>query len=367
VPVDYLSEQSTQASFVQKFLLLPVLAWRLNRYLRRSGSSVVMSHLFRANYVNVLAVLLFRSPHRTILVNHTRPGRLASEGLSGKVNLALFRWLYPRADTVASVSTAAAAECAEMAGYGSEKTAVLYNPVDTSRAAAIAAAAAFTGTAPSTAIGAGVVPAGDRGPFIVAVGRLIGLKRFGDLIGAFSKVAVEYPSLRLRIVGEGPARSSLEDRVRSLGLECRVDFRGRREDPFTEIAGARALVSASETEGFGMTLVEALALGVPVISSDCPYGPREILAPDTDSRTLLPCPGDPSSGIILENAAFGILFPVGSVESLTEALRRLLDDGELARRYAQRGPDRAADFDIQRVAEAYEALLFNSTSTGGSR
>lgn len=360
VPVEYLSNQRTSASFITKFLLLPILALRLRGYLRRHDCSVVMSHLFRANYVNVLASLLFRSPHRTILVNHTRPLRLASEGFSGRVNLALFRWLYPRSDTVASVSSAAAAECAELAGYGSEKTAVLYNPVDTKRAArTLGRFGANGGTTRARDPG----EKGDPVPFIVAVGRLVPLKRFDDLIAAFARIADAYPTVGLRIVGDGPARPSLERQVQSLGLGLRVDFRGRREDPFAEMVGARALVSASETEGFGMTLVEALALGVPVVSSDCPYGPREILAPETDPRTLLPSPGGGVSGILLETAPFGILFPVGSVDSLAAALVRVLDDQELALRYARGGPTRAADFDIQRVADAYEGLLFQ----GGSR
>ncbi len=396
-PVDYLSNQKSNASVLIKFLLLPVLALRLRRYLRQRGSSVVMSHLFRANYVNVMAALLFRSPHRTILVNHTRPARLASEGLSGRINLILFRWLYPRADLVASVSSAAASECAELAGYGAEKTAVLYNPVDTNQAAStlqrFRVSGAFDGTVARdpgvTGVGEPTVTATPTGianpmvkstgssgvtgaldgpmdspsPFIVAVGRLIPLKRFNDLILAFARIADSYPRLRLRIVGDGPERFGLEEQVQSLALEDRVDFRGLRRDPFAEMAGATVLVSASETEGFGMTLVEALALGVPVISSDCPYGPREILAPDTDPRRLLPSPGGAVSGILLETAAYGILFPVGSVESLAEALRRLLDDGELAQGYALRGPGRAKDFDIQRVADAYEGLLFQ----GGSR
>lgn len=184
------------------------------------------------------------------------------------------------------------------------------------------------------------------------MGRLVELKRFQDLIDAFSRVAPDFPVLELRIVGDGPCRRALEMRATESGSRGRISFLGMLPDPFLAVAGCQAFVSTSETEGFGMAIVEALAVGVPVIASDCAFGPREILAPATDPVCLLP------QGPGIERAPFGILYPVGSVDALERALRQVLRNSELRAELARKGPQRAADFSIERSTAAYEKLLF---------
>lgn len=240
---------------------------------------------------------------------------------------------------MASVSRASAAECAAFVRIPEARSIVLYNPVDC--AAAVAAAAQSRPR-----------------PAVVALGRLVALKRFGDLVEAFARLAPDYPELELDIVGEGPERSRLEAQAAASGAAGRIRFPGRVADPFPALAGARVFVSASEVEGFGIAIVEALAAGLPVVASDCAYGPREILAPRSDPTRLL----ERAQGY--EAADYGLLYPVGSVESLEAALRRVLDDASLASALAAGGPSRAADFDIERAADAYEALLYPSAGGG---
>ena len=346
-PAVELSSLGSGGSAALKLAALPFLARTLAAYMLREGAGTVMSHLFRANFVNVMARDLGGFAHRAaqsatyraILVNHTRVSRLAGEGLSGRVNAALTRRLYPRADLVASVSRASAAECAAFVRIPEARSIVLYNPVDC--AAAVAAAAQSRPR-----------------PAVVALGRLVALKRFGDLVEAFARLAPDYPELELDIVGEGPERSRLEAQAAASGAAGRIRFPGRVADPFPALAGARVFVSASEVEGFGIAIVEALAAGLPVVASDCAYGPREILAPRSDPTRLL----ERAQGY--EAADYGLLYPVGSVESLEAALRRVLDDASLASALAAGGPSRAADFDIERAADAYEALLYPSAGGG---
>ena len=332
--VEYLSGMVTSSRSVFKLFALPVLAARLASYVRREGVGAVMSHLFRANFVNVLAGTLFRSRHRSILVNHTRVSRLASEGIQGRISMILCTRLYPRADIVASVSLGAAMECARILALPVEKSIILYDPIDTR------AASPSGGTAPEPTHA------------IITVGRLVRLKRFCDIIEAFNRIASEYPDLELRIVGDGPERSTLERLAGASEASRRIHFLGRLSNPLPAVAGCAVYVSASETEGFGMAIVEALAAGVPVVASDCAYGPREILAPATDPESLL----EGHAGI--EIAPYGILFPVGSVEALTNALRRILGDPVLQADLAKKGPLRAADFSVERSTAAYERLLF---------
>lgn len=101
-----------------------------------------------------------------------------------------------------------------------------------------------------------------------------------------------------------------------------------------------------------MAIVEALAAGVPVVASDCPYGPREILSSRTDPVDLL---GQDSP---IELAPFGLLYPVGNVRMLEKALRQVLSDEALREDLSRTGRTRAADFSIERSTSAYEKLLF---------
>ena len=324
---------SSSTSPAIKLCALPILASRLARYVARERVPVVMSHLFRANFVNILSRVLSRSRHRTILVNHTRVSRLSTEGLQGRINWTLCRRLYPKADLVASVSAGATDECSRLLSLPQEKAVTLYDAIDV---AASTAAAASTGPADA----------------IVAVGRLVRLKRFCDIIDAFDRIAADYPGLELRIVGEGPERAQLERRASACEASNRIRFLGHRADPMPDVAGCRVFVSASETEGFGMAIVEALAARVPVVASDCAFGPREILSPSTDPTRLL------DGGAGMEIAPYGILFSVGSVDALEGGLRRVLGDPVLRAHLADRGPQRASDFSTERASAAYERLLF---------
>lgn len=337
VPVEvfYLSRMPSFANGIVKLLALPFLAMRLSGYIARHHVDVVMSHLFRANAVNILATVLLRSRHRTVAVNHTRLSRLQEEGFQGRISWSLCRWLYPKADIVANVSAGAAAESARLLALPADRCIVLHDPINT-RAAARAARAALPAEA------------------VVGIGRLVDLKRYQDLIDAFARVAPDFPGLELRLVGDGPCRKALERRTSESGVGERTRFLGTLTDPFSALAGCKAFVSTSGTEGFGMAIVEALASGVPVIASDCAYGPREILSPSSDSAHLL----EPGSG--MELAPYGILYPVGSVRALEDALRALLGDSVLSADLSRKGPLRAADFAIEKSAAAYERLLFLS-------
>jgi glycosyltransferase involved in cell wall biosynthesis len=331
IPVSYLSNLTTSSGVLLKFAALPFLALRLSSHLRQLGVHAVMSHLFRANFVNVLARVLAGSRHKAVLVNHTRISRLRDEGIQGRITWTLSRLLYIRADVVASVSTGAAAECARLLGLPAGKAITLYDPIDTSGPARQEREAARV---------------------IAAVGRLVALKRFEDILDAFSAIKGAFPGLLLKIIGDGPARGGLEQRAAALGISDQVHFLGELAAPAQELAASDVFVSTSAVEGFGMAIVEAMAAGVPVIAADCAYGPREILSPFTDSTVLL------QGGSEIEIAPNGILYPVGSVKALQKALQCILTDGALRKELGQKGPARAAAFSVPRSVSAYEKLLF---------
>jgi glycosyltransferase involved in cell wall biosynthesis len=166
-------------------------------------------------------------------------------------------------------------------------------------------------------------------PVLLAAGRLVEQKGYGDLLRAVSVLVRSRPA-RLLILGEGPLRGSLEGRVHELGLEGAVGFLGFRPNPYPWMAQASVFVQASLFEGFGVAILEALACGAPVVATDCPSGPSEIL----------------------RGGEFGILTPPGDPEALAAAIERILDDDPLRQSLRERGRERAKAFSIDRSADS---------------
>jgi glycosyltransferase involved in cell wall biosynthesis len=123
------------------------------------------------------------------------------------------------------------------------------------------------------------------GPYIIHVGSFISLKRHDLLLKAYAETAT---SARLVLMGEGPLKGDMQHLARKLGIADRVDFLPWQKNPFPFIKNARLLVLSSDSEGLPTVLVEALILGTPVVSTDCPYGPAEILTGELE-RFLVPC------------------------------------------------------------------------------
>jgi glycosyltransferase involved in cell wall biosynthesis len=236
------------------------------------------------------------------------------------------RATYPSADGLVCVSAGVAEDLRGYLDPPHGKLHVIYNPVlspqQFSRAPAVP---------PHPWLEPG------QPPLILGAGRLTRQKDFPTLIRAFALVTAQR-DCRLMILGEGQERSALESLAAGLGLGDRVALPGFVTDAMGYMSHARLFVLSSAWEGFGMVLVEAMAMGTPVVSTDCPSGPREIL----------------------RDGELGPLVPVAVPEALASAMRQVLDsppDRERLRR-------RAADFTSDRAAERYLRLMFPSEETG---
>jgi glycosyltransferase involved in cell wall biosynthesis len=169
-------------------------------------------------------------------------------------------------------------------------------------------------------------------PVVLGVGRLVPQKDFETLLRAFARVRAEMPA-RLLILGEGREHERLRELAAGLGLGADVDLPGFDPNPVSAMARAGTFVLSSAWEGFGNVVVEALATGCPVVSTDCPSGPGEIL----------------------DGGRFGRLVPVGDAEALAEALLATLrEPGDPDERRA-----RAAVFAVDVVAERYLEVLLD--------
>jgi glycosyltransferase involved in cell wall biosynthesis len=190
-----------------------------------------------------------------------------------------------------------------------------------------------------------LAPADLTGTWVLAAGRLTRIKRYDLLVRAFSQVVAARPDWRLRIYGTGDAtgneKQALRDLINERGLYNHVFLMGTADPLEAEwVKGSLAAVTSS-SESFGMTIVEAMRCGVPVIATDCPYGPGEII----------------------ENGVDGRLVPVGDEDAIAGALLELIQDDGLRRRTGQAARAASARFDPGPIAERYEAL-FTELSRG---
>ena len=177
-------------------------------------------------------------------------------------------------------------------------------------------------------------------PLIVACGRMHPQKDYPTLLSAFRLVRNRM-QCRLDVLGTGPLLEDLQKLTRSLGIENDVKFLGFQGKPERYMQRGRVFAISSRFEGFGNVIVEAMSLGVPVVSTDCPYGPGEVI---TDKCN-------------------GLLVPVGDVEALAKAIADVISDEELAKRLSVNGQLRAKDFEKEKIIPKYLGF-FNQILNG---
>ncbi len=264
----------------------------LTRYLRKQTPDVLLSALTRANLVAVIAAELARSDTRLVLSERNNLSTRISKGSDLRMHVVpkLIRLLYPQADAITAVSDGVAEDLAKTAGLPRGSITVIPNPSVT-----------------DTVLEKQTEPVDhpwfstDGPPIVLAVGSLTEQKDFPTLIRAFDRLRNGQP-MRLVILGEGPQRAEIEELVASLDLKSDVDLPGFVDNPFKYMAAADVFVLSSAWEGLPNVLIEAIACGTPVVATDCPSGPREIL----------------------EDGKHGPLIPVGDDKAMAAAIEQTL-------------------------------------------
>ncbi|TFG53002.1 MAG: glycosyltransferase [Gemmatimonadales bacterium] len=273
----------------------------LVRYLRTDQPKILLSAMDHTNLVALFARELARRDVPIVVTVHVDLlAAWSEEPLRGTARLMpwAMKRLYPRADAIVAVSHGAASSLCRILGVAPSRVQVIHNPIELPAPLQAEPAPAhkwFT----------------DPGvPLFLGVGRLVPQKDFTNLIRAFALLHRDRPA-RLLILGEGPQREPLDALIHSLGLESHAALAGFAADPGPYMRQAACVVLSSRFEGFGNVLVEAMACGTPVISTDCPSGPSEIL----------------------EGGRFGPLVPPGDPAALAGAmgaiLERRLEPGQL--------------------------------------
>ncbi|MFD0415427.1 glycosyltransferase [Streptomyces sp. NPDC127108] len=171
---------------------------------------------------------------------------------------------------------------------------------------------------------------------VVAAGRLVAVKRYDRLVAAFAKVSAEYPDWTLRLYGRGPDRARLRRQIDELGLYNQVLMMGPAAPIETEWAKGAVAAVSSDMESFGMTIVEAMHCGVPVVATDCPHGPAEIISDGED----------------------GLLVPLsGGVDAYADALKSLMKDADLRARLGAAARAKASTYVPSVIARRYLDLI----------
>lgn len=265
----------------------------LASYLRRERPRILVSSMSHANLVALWAAKLARQGTPVMVTVHNTMSQSTPEqgGVAGGLWPHLLRIFYPWASSVVAVSRGAADDLASTSGLPRGRVEVVYNPVITP---AVMAQARQELDHPWFGPG--------QPPVILGVGRLTRQKDFPTLVRAFAEVRKRRPA-RLIILGEGEDRPALEALVGELGLNGDVGLPGFRENAMAYMAGSSLFVLSSAWEGLPTVLIEALAAGTPVVSTDCPSGPREIL----------------------QDGRLGVLVPVGDPAALASAILERLD------------------------------------------
>lgn len=262
------------------------------------------------------------------------------------------KFILHRADYVVTVSEGVRQDLINNFGLTPEKTRTIYNSCDIAHINKVVAEdveyARLRNQLPEK--------------YISAMGSFRHPKGHWHLIRAFSAVAKKLPEHSLVILGDGTYRVKYETLIKKLGLEGRVIMPGFANPPFSVIAHSELFVFSSVFEGFGHSVIEAMACGIPVLSTDCDYGPREILAPGTDVQTkatdyelceygglLPPFGSDPidEGNVVLSEQE----------KKMADAIMDMLSNPELTQKYMNKGKEYVKQFDNNVYCENWVKLL----------
>ena len=296
----------------------------LIKYLKREQPVAMLSAMGHANIVAVWAKKLAGVKTKLVASEHSTLSKATkqAQNIRSRVMPLVMRFTYPKTDAVVAVSKGVADDLAQVIGLPRNHIKVIYNPVVDEK---LIQKASETLNHPWF----------DNGepPVILAVGRLTEPKDYPTLLRTFALLR-EQRSIRLIILGEGEKRSELETLASELGINDDIAMPGFVENPYKYMTNAAVFVLSSKREGLPTVLIEAMSCGCPVVSTDCPSGPIEIL----------------------ENGKYGALVPVGDEVQLAAAIMKAIDSTASANCIRSR----SMDFSVDIISKQYLKLLMGN-------
>lgn len=319
----YLENSNPFESGIFKILKLPFLAWK---YKKLNKSEVSLSFMNRPNYINVFAKI-FGMNSKVVISERAMPSLQHQSDIKGFLNKILIRWLYKKADIITANSYGNALDLKKY--FFCDDVQVINNLIDLDKIKKLSEEECIFRDEKFT---------------FITIGRLDSGKNHKLMIEAIKDL-----DAKLYIIGDGTLKLQLEKQIKRLNLSDKVILLGKQSNPYKYIAKADCFVFSSLHEGFPNVLLEALACGLPVISSDCKSGPREILSPNSDVNFQLK--------ENIELAEYGILTPVQNIEKFQEAMKLLINDKALRENYQKKAKKRSNDFNVSKIIKEYEEVL----------
>jgi glycosyltransferase involved in cell wall biosynthesis len=293
----------------------------LARFLRQRRPAAMRITNVRLARLALRARALARVPTRLVASVHNTYSVALREMDASKLQRRIAKWRrdYPRLDGIVAVSEGVRQDFARLTGIPIERITRIYNPVVTPELRRLAAEPVDHAWFSE-----------EGAPVIVSVGRLSVAKNFPLLIEAFTRLREQRPA-RLIIVGDGDLREEIAAFRERSSHTNDIDLVGHRDNPFPFLESADLFVLSSDWEGLPTVLIEALACGAPIVSTDCPSGPREIL----------------------EEGRYGRIVPTGDASALAQAMEQTLSDPP-ERTHQREGAER---FTVERSIDAYLDLF----------
>ncbi|WP_169304884.1 glycosyltransferase [Halorhabdus utahensis] len=312
---DQLDDSVKHASLDQSRVLTSIPYF--SQYLRKTQPDAVLSFMTHTNVAAILANEMAYQPAKIVVSEHTTISNREC-GRKDQLILSAAARLYPRANRVVAVSNGIASELQDDLGLKEELIQTIHNPVRRPDESDLQ-------SPPNPWFE-------DSGPVLLAVGRHEPQKDFSTLLHAVAKFKSDRVNTKLVLLSEGSETPNLKKLAANLGIEQSVSFEGYVSDPYPYFSAADLFVLSSRWEGFGNVIVEAMMVGTPVVATDCPVGPAEVLS----------------------DGEFGKLAPVGDPDGLAHAIRNELRNPTDTTKLRER----SKEFDPDRIAAIYKRVMF---------
>ena len=318
-----------------RFLKLPYISWKVYRYCKKNDINISVAFLYRPCYINALMKSLWGYKGHVIMCERTHQTTMqqSQSAIYRMFSKFMVMFSYKRADLVLANSYAMRTDLIENFKIKTPVR-VIYNPID------LSFIKTHVDEVPDFIF--------EKNCFhFINVGGFRKEKNHLLLIQAF--FILKNLPCKLLIVGSGVMEDELKQKVSDLGLADKIVFFGFDKNPFKYVSRSNCFVLSSDVEGFPNVLIEALACSIPVISTDCSSGPRELLAPATDlhHRAINN----------YEVGEYGILTPVNDVAALAAAMKKMYENAALRKQFSEKAPGRAQQFDVDEIKQYFHVAF----------
>jgi N-acetylgalactosamine-N,N'-diacetylbacillosaminyl-diphospho-undecaprenol 4-alpha-N-acetylgalactosaminyltransferase len=328
-------KQPLQQNKLIRFLKMPGQSYKVYRYCKKNSINISVAFLYRPCYINALMKSIWHYKGKVIMCERTHQTTMQQ---SHSVIYRMFSkfmvmFSYKRADLVLANSYAMQTDLIENFKIRTPVK-VIYNPID------LNFIRTHTNETTSFVFEKDVF-------YFINVGGFRKEKNHLLLLQAF--FIMKNLPCKLLIVGGGVMEDDLKQKVSDFGMRDKVVFCGWENNPFKYVHRSDCFVLSSDVEGFPNVLIEALACGKAVISTDCSSGPRELLAPATDlhHRAINN----------FEIGEYGILTPVNDVIALAAAMKKMYEDGALRKQFENKAKARAQQFDVDEIKQYFHVAF----------